>query len=190
MQDEPSRAEPSDGGRQPGGSADEWAEIARRIEQQIRRDAARVVGVEPSADWASIRDGLFTRVRDQADEIDRTEVGRRVSEVGRELDERLRSGLGQAAGAGPDADWATIGRTVRQRVESVLDPTVPPPPGGSGTGASAEDAAVPSAPPSPDGPARPAAAGGEDTGQPTVVDETGEPPTGPPPDSPRPPTAP
>ena len=165
-----SQAPPDDGGQ----SAGEWAEIARRIEQQLRRDAARLVGAERADDWASIREALLGRVKGQAAELDRTEVGRRISDLGQSVEERVRGGLAGAAGAGTDADWARIGKTLRERVESALDPSRPAPPGGSGTGASVEDANVPSAPPSPDQPPRPASAGGKDTGVPTAEERERE----------------
>jgi hypothetical protein len=179
----------------PSGSAEtqdsnEWAEIARRIQQLIRRDTARLVGAGESADWGGIKDALVGRVRGQAAEIDRTEIGRRIEELGKEVEERLRVGLAQATGAGPGADWEQIGRSVRERVEQAIDSANLPRPGGagaagagdggSGTGASAEDASVPAASPSPDAPPRPAGAGGEDTGLPTVTQNVDEPPRTPP----------
>ena len=167
----------SDGQTESGGAA--WAEIGRMIERQLRRDVARLVGAGETDEWGGIKDVLVDRVRSQAGSVDRTEVGRRVEQVGREIEEQIRTGLASAAGAGREADWAAIGTTLRERVERALDPIRSPFPGGSGTGASAEDASVPAAPPSPDRPPRPASAGGEDTGLPTVTDEVDELPRGP-----------
>jgi hypothetical protein len=158
----------------------EWADIGRQIERQLRRDVARLVGAEEADDWARIKDVLLERVRGQAEAVDRTEIGRRVTEVGREVEERVRGGLASKTSAGRDADWSMIGRTLRERVESMLDPSERPFPGGSGTGASSEDADVPAALPSPDAAPTSAPAGGEDTGLPTVTSKVDAPPPRPP----------
>src|SRR5215211_8031078 len=115
--------------------AGEWAEVGRQIEQLLRRDVARVVGADESADWAAIKDALVGRVRGQAEAIEAGDLGRRVDEIGRTVEEQLRCGMSQATGAGRDADWSTIARTVRERIEGVLDPGKRPFPGGSGTAA-------------------------------------------------------
>ena len=153
-----------------------WAEIGRLIERQLRRDVARLAGAGETEDWAQITGTLAGRVKGQAE---KAEIGRRAEEIGKQVEEQLRGGLAEAVGAGPDADWAHIGRTLRQRIENVLDPNSPPATGGSGTAASVEDASVPAAPPSPDQPPKPARVGGEDTGLPTVTEDVPEPP-GPP----------
>jgi hypothetical protein len=177
----PNQVPPGGSGERPGEteegarqSAGEWAEIVRRIEQQLRHDAARLVGSTEADDWGAIRDALVGRVKGQASELDRTEVGRRITDVGQTVEDRLRTGLAQAAGAGSDADWPAIVRTLRERVESALDPTKPAPPGGSGTGASVEDASVPAAPPSPDLGVKPRSAGGRDTGIPSGSEQASE----------------
>ena len=178
----------SEGGA--GRDAHEWAEVGRQIEQLLRRDVARVVGADESADWAAIKDALVGRVRGQAESIETGDLGRRVDEIGRTVEEQLRCGMSQATGAGRDADWSTIARTMRERVERVLDPSKLPFPGGSGTAADAQDVNVPAAPPSGDKPPTPARSGGEDTALPTVthdVDATpGKPGSGSP-TAPRPP---
>ena len=159
---------------QPGAGG--WAEIGRLIERQLRRDVARLAGAGEAEDWAQITGRLVGRAKGQAE---KAEVGRRAEEISKQVEEHLRGGLAEAVGAGPDADWAHIGRTLRQRIENVIDPTSPPATGGSGTAASEEDASVPAAAPSPDQPPKPAEVGGEDTGLPTVTDDAPEPP-GPP----------
>jgi hypothetical protein len=180
----PDGRELPDGGT--GGSDGDWADVGRQIERLLRRDVARIVGAEEAADWGAIKDAMVGRVRGQAESIDRTEVGRRVEEIGRTVEEQLRCGMTQATGAGRDADWPTIARTVRERVERAIDPGKLPFPGGSGTAANAEDVNVPAAPPSGDRPPTPARAGGEDTGLPTVTQDVDAPAQGPPP-GPRPP---
>jgi hypothetical protein len=122
---------------------------------------------------------MVGRVKTQAGSVDKTEIGRRVEEVGRTVEEQLRCGLSQATGAGRDADWPTIARTVRERIEGAIDPGKLPFPGGSGTAADAADANVPAAPPTADRPPTPARAGGEDTGLPTVTQDVDAPPSKP-----------
>jgi hypothetical protein len=149
------------------GSGDGWDEIARMIDRQLRRDVARRTGMSEAASWGEIRSALLERLRVPAE---RADIERRVEEVGREVEERLRGGMAQAAGAGRDADWAIIGRTLRERVTRLLEPARPPFPGGSGTGESLDDASVPAARETPDRGPRPPQLGGEDTGLPTVTE--------------------
>lgn len=174
---------PDDGGAiqpEPGGAGteSEWADIARRIEQQVRRDVARLVGAGQADDWAGLKEAMLSRAREQAS-TSGGEIAERIREIGSQVEERVRSGLAGSTGAGQDADWTAIGRALRERVESALDPASARYPGGSGTAASAEDAAVPAAPTTPDQPPRPARAGGEDSGLPTVTQEVDRPPSSP-----------
>lgn len=179
MQDTPSTGQPDpklygpDGSELPSGGATdgEWAEVGRNIERLLRRDVARLVGTEDGAEWGAIKDALVGKVRGQAEAVDRTEITRRIEEIGHTVEEQLRCGMTQATGAGRDADWATIARTVRERVEGVLDPNKRPFPGGSGTASDSQDVDVPAAKPSPDREPTPFEAGGEDTGAPTVTND-------------------
>ena len=161
--------------RSGGQDSGEWAEVGRQIERLVRRDVARLVGADESADWGVIKDSFVGRVRGQAEATDTGEIGRRVEEIGRTVEEQLRCGMSQATGAGRDADWSTIARTVRERVERAIDPGKLPFPGGSGTAANTEDVNVPAAPPSSDRPPTSARAGGEDTGLPTVTEDVDAP---------------
>ena len=156
-----------------------WREIARLVEQQVRRDVARLVGAGGD-DWGAIRETVTGRVQSGAAGVDAAEVRRRVEEVGRQVEEQLRCNLATATGAGRDADWPTIGQTLRDRIQSRLDPAHQSAlPGGSGTAASAEDQSVPPAADTPDRGPLPPAAGGDDTGLPTVTNQVGETPRGP-----------
>lgn len=169
----PSSSEPSPDADRPS-SANEWIEIGRLIEQQIRRDLARVVGAVKTDDWSDVRDTVTGRIRERAAGVDTGEFGQRAERIARDVEEQFRLGLAQAVGAGRDADWPTIGRTVSERLRHTIDPNQTSGPGGSGTAASAEDTAVPTAPPSRDAQPRPARQGGDDSGLPTVTDEVGE----------------
>ena len=186
----PDGSELPDSARSGAQDSGEWAEVGRQIERLVRRDVARLVGAEEAADWGAIKDAFVGRVRGQAEATDTREIGRRVEEIGKTVEEQLRCGLSQATGAGRDADWSTIARTVRERVERAIDPGKLPFPGGSGTAADADDVNVPAAPPTSDRPPMPAPAGGEDTGLPTVTQDVDAPPTRPAsgtPTTPRPP---
>lgn len=155
-------------------SVSEWIDIGRLIEQQIRRDVARVVGAEQTDGWSDVRDTVTGRIRERAAGVDTGEIGQRAERIARDAEEQFRSVLAQAIGAGREADWATIGRTMTERLRHTLDPNQTTGPGGSGTAASAEDASVPAAARSLDSPPQPAQEGGDDSGLPTVTDEVGE----------------
>jgi len=169
----PSVDEPAGSTDRPS-STNEWIEIGQQIERQIRRDLARVVGAGKSDDWGEVRDTVTGRLRERVAGVDTGEIGQRAERIARDLEEQFRVGLAQTFGAGRDADWATIGRTVTDRLRHTIDPNQASGPGGSGTAASAEDRAVPAAAPSPDAAPRSAGDGGDDTGLPTVTDEVGE----------------
>ena len=108
------------GQEQPRSSAEEWKDIFQGIEQQIRRECARIVGVAEDSDWATIGR--------QAGEATRKGVAKGVGageeadweEIGGHVERTARSGIGGAVGASPDADWATVGQTVDQKVRSFL----------------------------------------------------------------------
>jgi len=170
----PSSEDEPPGGTERTSSANEWSEIGQLIERQIRRDLARVVGAAKSDDWGEVRDTVTGRLRERVGSVDTGEIGQRAERIARDLEEQFRGGLAQTFGAGRDADWATIGRTVSERLRHTIDPNQATGPGGSGTAASAEDNTVPAAPPSPDSAPRSARDGGDDTGLPTVTDEVGE----------------
>jgi len=169
----PAENEPPGSNDRPA-SANEWIEIGQLIERQIRRDLARVVGAAKSDDWGEVRDTVTGRLRERVAGVDTGEIGQRAERIARDLEEQFRVGLAQTFGAGRDADWPTIGRTLSERLRRTIDPNQASGPGGSGTAASAEDSAVPAAPPSPDSAPRSARDGGDDTGLPTVTDEVGE----------------
>ena len=155
-------------------SANEWVEIGRLIQRQIRRDLARVVGAPETDDWGEVRDTVTGRIRERVTGVETGEIGQRAERIARDLEEQFRVGLAQTFGAGRDADWASIGRTVSERLRRTIDPNQTTGPGGSGTAASAEDSAVPAAASSPDSAPRPGHDGGDDSGLPTVTDEVGE----------------
>jgi len=103
-----------------GSSAEEWKGIFLGIEQQIRRECARIVGVPEDSDWSAIgretgdatRKGVAKGVG-ASEEADWEEIGGHVERT-------VRSGISNAVGASPDADWSTIGQTVDQKVRSFL----------------------------------------------------------------------
>src|SRR5688572_1218830 len=51
-------------------SVNEWIDIGRLIEQQIRRDVARVVGAEKTDRWGDVRDTVTGRIRERAAGVD------------------------------------------------------------------------------------------------------------------------
>ena len=79
-------------------AAEEWTDIGRRIERQIRLDLAK---------WAG------------ADETDSWEV------IGRKAEAKIRSSMAAGLGAAPDASWEEIGRTVELSLIHISEPTRP-----------------------------------------------------------------
>ncbi len=101
-------------------SAEEWRELFRQFDQQIRREAARVVGVQPVADWGTIGR--------QAGENARRSAARSVGlsedadweDIGRRLETTVRTSAAKSVGAAPDADWTVVGQTVEQKVRAFM----------------------------------------------------------------------
>jgi len=102
-------------------SANEWTSIFQQIEGQVRREAARAVGVPEDSDWATIGH--------QTDDAVRTNVAKSAQlpedadweTIGRHLETSGRSGIARFVGASEEADWATIGQKVEERVKTFLD---------------------------------------------------------------------
>src|SRR5687768_17004687 len=78
----------------------DWRDVGRQIERLLRRDVARLVGSEEADDWNKIKDAMVGRVRGQAESVETGEIGKRVEEIGRKVEEQLRCGMTQATGAG------------------------------------------------------------------------------------------
>jgi hypothetical protein len=101
--------------------AEEWKAIFQQVESQVRKEAARAVGVSEDADW--------TTIGRQTDDTVRRNVARNVGVeedanwevIGRHLEKTGRSGVARFVGTSEDADWATIGQTVEERMRVFLD---------------------------------------------------------------------
>lgn len=108
------------GGTQRQG-AEEWKAIFQQVESQVRKEAARAVGVSEDADWSTIGR--------QTDDTVRRNVARNVGVeedanwevIGRHLEKTGRSGVARFVGTNEDADWATIGQRVEDRMRVFLD---------------------------------------------------------------------
>ena len=101
--------------------AEEWKAIFQQVESQVRREAARAVGVSDEADWATIGR--------QTDDAARRNVAKSVGLqedanwelIGKHLERTGRSGVARFVGTSEDADWATIGQKVEGRMRVFLD---------------------------------------------------------------------
>ena len=101
-------------------SAEEWKEIVLSIERQVRREAARVVGVEDDSDWAIIGRQAGDATRKGAAKGVGAREDASWDEIGGHVERAARSGLAGIFGASRDADWTDIGQTVDQTVRSFL----------------------------------------------------------------------
>jgi hypothetical protein len=122
--------------KQPGAGtqngAEEWKEIFRQFESQVRREAARVVGEAQDADWSSI--GRRT------DETVRRNVAKNVGlqpdadweTIGKRVEVTVRNGVATTVGVNADADWATIGQTADQKVRAFMQGLFDPKPAPAG----------------------------------------------------------
>jgi hypothetical protein len=127
---------------------EDWEDIGRRIESQIRREFARAAGANETDSWdtiarkadAKIRSGIASEVGASPGatwkDIGRTterkvrtevadEVGVRQeaewSEIGRRIETQVKAGFGSWAGAAPEDDWSTVGNKIAGKIQKILD---------------------------------------------------------------------
>ena len=112
-------------GSEGAGSADtsvnQWKTIFRDIDEQVRRDAARVVGAEEDADWSTIGRGTDDAVRRSIVKAAGLPEDAKWDAVGTHLEKTLRASVAQTVGTNPSADWAAIGQTVEAKIRGVLN---------------------------------------------------------------------
>lgn len=110
------------GGGQQGdrSSADEWRDILRQIEGQVRRESARIVGVDQDADWETIGRNAGETARKTTARAVGVEEDADWQRIGHHVERTVRSGVATMVGTAPDADWSTIGQTADQRVRTFL----------------------------------------------------------------------
>jgi hypothetical protein len=112
-------------------SAEEWKELFRQLEQQVRTDAARMVGADESADWQDIGRQTGDTTRASAARSVGLDESASWERIGQELEREARSGVARFVGTSPQADWATIGQTVEAKVrlflQDVFGPKKPKP---------------------------------------------------------------
>ncbi len=113
-------------------SAEEWKEIWSQFAQQVRRDAARVVGEAPDAGWSIIGRKAGEASRQEAAKLVNAPKDADWETIGRHIEINVRTGVAGVVGASPDADWSTVGQTVDHKVrsflQSLLQTTKPNPP--------------------------------------------------------------
>ena len=113
--------EKTTGKSNPGASsADEWKELWRQVEHQVRRDAARVVGEPPEVSWSQIGRKAGESSREGAAKVVNAPKDADWETIGRQVEVNVRTGIATAVGATPNADWATVGQTVDQKVWAFL----------------------------------------------------------------------
>ncbi|MBM4429706.1 MAG: hypothetical protein FJ026_05060 [Chloroflexi bacterium] len=127
---------------------DDWEDIGRRIESQIRREFAKAAGASETDSWDTIARKADARIRSRIasevgappdatwEDISRTterkvraevaeEVGVRQeaewSEIGRRIESQVKAGLGSWAGASAEDDWSTVGNKMASKIQKILD---------------------------------------------------------------------
>jgi hypothetical protein len=101
-------------------SAEEWKDIFRQLEQQVRRESARIVGAPENSDWPTIGRQTDDAARRTAAKAVGVDEGADWEKIGSHVEKTVRSGVATFVGNAPDADWATIGQSVEGKVQSFL----------------------------------------------------------------------
>jgi len=107
--------------RQRSQSADEWGQVFRNIENQIRREAARAVGVPEDSDWKMIGRETDDAARRNVAKAIGMDENSEWDSIGRSIEEKGRSGIARFVGTSADSDWDDIGKAVETRVRTFLD---------------------------------------------------------------------
>lgn len=126
-----------------------WEDVARRLEEQVRSEVARWLGMQPGATWAEVGQSVEShtkatlggwagatptdsweivgrkieaRIRERAARWSGVEPGRVADwdEIGRQVERRVRAGLGRPVGAPEGADWGTVASHYRARIDAQL----------------------------------------------------------------------
>ena len=102
-------------------SRDEWADIGRRIETQIRRDLGRATVADEDASWEELGHKWETKVRTEIASAVGAEQEADWSTIGRKVESQAKAGLGGWADASPEDDWSTIGSKISTKIQKMLD---------------------------------------------------------------------
>ena len=103
-----------------GSSAEEWRTLFSQIGEQVRREAARMVGAPENADWKTIGHETDDAARRTAAKATGTGEEAEWDEIGQAVERSTRGGIARIVGAAPDAEWSTIGQEVETKVSAFL----------------------------------------------------------------------
>lgn len=103
---------------------DEWADIGRRIETQIRRDLGRATGADEDASWDELGHKWETKVRTEIASAVGAEQEADWPSIGRKVESQLKAGLGGWADASAEDDWSTVGSKISTKIQKMLDRTL------------------------------------------------------------------
>ncbi len=101
-------------------SSQEWRDLFEQIGDQIRREAARAVGVGEDATWATIGQVADDKARHATAEASGADEDASWEEIGRRIERSTRSQIAQAVGVDGEATWDTIGQAVGSRLEGLF----------------------------------------------------------------------
>jgi hypothetical protein len=102
-------------------STEEWKAIFWQIEQQVRREAARVVGTNEEAGWSEIGRETDEAARKRMAQVTGLAEESGWDEIGSHVEKDVRSGIARFVGATPEADWAAIGQSVEEKVRAFFN---------------------------------------------------------------------
>ena len=100
---------------------DEWADIGRRIETQIRLDLGRATGADEDVSWEELGHKWETKVRTEIASAVGAEQEADWASIGRKVESQLKGGLGGWADASPEDDWSTVGSKISTKIQKMLD---------------------------------------------------------------------
>jgi hypothetical protein len=102
-------------------SREEWADIGRRIERQIRHDLARATGANEDTSWEELGRKWETKVRTEIASAVGAEEEADWGAIGQKVESQLKAGLGGWAGASPEEDWSTIGSKIGDKIQNMVE---------------------------------------------------------------------
>ena len=100
--------------------AEDWKDMGSKIEAKIKSQLADAVGAEPDADWDEIGNRTEDSVKHSISKWAGAQPEDDWKTIGKKAEARIKSQAADLSGADPDADWSDIGRRMKSTIKSRL----------------------------------------------------------------------
>jgi arylsulfatase A-like enzyme len=98
----------------------EWKDIGRRIERQVKEELSKMADSEDAEEWKNIGRRVETKIKSQLADIVNANPDADWEEIGKKTQGNVKHSVSQWAGAAPEDDWETIGNKAEIKIRSQL----------------------------------------------------------------------